>query len=87
MRYVARMTTEPNITAKITFSGNNAQFKSNGILFMAEHTGRTYNGQVTENGKAIDPNLYLALVFSGDKQRPVRLTNQKLRNKKVCCNG
>jgi len=38
--------------------------------FMAHYKWCAYKGQVTENGMAIEPNSYIALVFSGDKQRP-----------------
>jgi len=37
---------------------------------MTDYKWRGYNRQVTENDMAIDPNLYIAVVFSGDKKRP-----------------
>jgi hypothetical protein len=51
------MTTDPYIPAKITFSGNNAQFKNHGAQFAQWG----FNSIVQQNGIAYLQNLYIAL--------------------------
>jgi len=55
------MTTDPYIPAKITFSGNNAQFKNYGAQFMPGYAQRGCNSIVQQNGIASIQNLYIAL--------------------------
>ena len=77
MRDITNMIADPNIAAKITFSSNNAQFKNMGTQFMLQYSGHKCNSQVIQNGIAIDPNLYIALINQGDMQRPASVEQYK----------
>ena len=71
------MITDPNITAKIIFSRNTTQLKSNGIQFMAAHDRDIDNGYVAQNYIAIKRNLYIALVISGAVKLPASVEQYK----------
>ena len=77
MRDITNMIAGPNIAAKIIFSSNNAQFKNIGTHFMLQCSNRECNCQVIQNGIAIDPNLYIALINQGDMQRPASVEQYK----------
>jgi hypothetical protein len=59
------MIIDTNITAKIAFSANNAEYKNSGLQFISGGTRLSYKSNVQQNGIAIDTNLYLALKKPG----------------------
>jgi len=71
------MITDPNITAKIIFSRNNTQLKSNAIQLMMAHDKAIDNGYVAQNYIAIKRNLYIALVISGAVKLPASVEQYK----------